>query len=298
MKKVVIIESFTHHIPTGLGFIEGLNQLGYQTYSLPTTHYSINNISEEVDIIINLGWPNINEIKQFKSEFPNTKIAILIDGWNDCVLDLKQEVDVWFGLSYKADLLDIIYQSYGLTLHHIPLGASSERFKPLNIEKQYDLSFIGQFGKTGHGYRHEDIYLYPLMDLGLKGLYSGFDGYPFVLHTDLNKIYNQTKININFHYWYQKEQNDNPQAIIDFNGRVFEIALAGGFQLCDHPYIKEYLGNGIIYSDKENWKETFNYYLNNPEEREYLSKIAQQNVLQNHTWKSRMELLINILEKL
>ncbi len=292
--KFVIVESFNHPIPTGLGFIEGLTQLGHEVYGLPTTHYSINDLIDYTDCLIILGWPNTQNIIQFKNKFPETKIIVVGFGWNDVVLELKDYVNIWMEHTYKHDLADEIYKQHGLILHHIPLGASL-KFKPLGIEYQYDLSFIGKFGQQGHGYRYEDKYLYPLMGKGLKGFYSGFNGYPTIPHDALNEIYNSTKININFHYWYQKCQINDPQTTIDFNGRVFEIALAGGFQLCDHPYMEEYFGEGIITSSKEKWEETFNFYLNNDEIRREISIKAHQNALQNHTWKNRMQQLINIL---
>lgn len=293
--KFVVVESFTHHIPTGLGFIEGLTQLGHEAYALPNNQYNINQINELVDCLIFMGWPNVQEVIKFKQKWPQTKIIVVGFGWNNIVEELKDYVDVWIEHTLKHDLADEIYKQHDLILHHIPLGASSDRFKPLNIEQQYDLSFIGQFGGQGHGYRHEDIYLYPLMKKQLKGFYSGFDGYPFVPHTQINEIYNSTKINVNFHYWNQKCQTDDLQTRIDFNGRVFEIALAGGFQLCDHPFIKDYFGEGIATASPELWEEAFDFYLNNSDIRKEFIIKAQQTALENHTWKNRMKQLINIL---
>lgn len=291
----IIVESFSHHIPTGLGFIEGLTQLGHNAYALPTTQYNINQINQELDVVILLGWPNVKDVVEFKQSHPLTKIIVVGFGWNDIVLELKDYIAVWMEHTYKHELADKVFKQHGLTLHHIPLGASSERFKPLNIEKQYDLSFIGQFGRQGHGYRHEDVYLYPLIKRQLNGFYSGFDGHPSIRHTQINEIYNSTKINVNFHYPYQKQESENMAESIDFNGRVFEIALAGGFQLCDHPYIRDYFGEGIVTATHSHWEEVFDYYINNPTLRVELAHQAQQTALANHTWKSRMQQLISIL---
>ena len=133
------------------------------------------------------------------------------------------------------------------------------------------------------------------MKKSLQGFYSGFNGHPYIFHTQINEIYNSTKVNINFHYWDQKCQIKDPQTRIDFNGRVFEIALAGGFQLCDHPFIKDYFGEGIVSSSPELWEETFDFYLNNDNARNDLVIKAQKVALENHTWKSRMQQLVNIL---
>lgn len=293
----VVVDTYNHHIPTGLGFLEGLRYLGHNAYSLINPPHNINQIDQKVDCLVILGWPDPEEVINFKQTYPDTKIVVVMFGWNDVVLQLKDYVDVWMEHTYKHDLADEMFYRHGLKLHHIPLGASIDRFKPLNIKKEYDLSFVGQFGERGHGYRHEDVYLYPLMNLNSKGFYSGFEKYPNVQHTQLNEIYNTTKININFHYAYQKQQTSNITDCIDFNGRVFEIALAGGFQLCDHPYIQQYFGEGIACSSAESWTDTFNYYLNNPDSRNDLSLKAQQTALKNHTWKARMQQLIDTIYK-
>jgi hypothetical protein len=296
IKNFTVIESFTHYIPTGLGWIEGLDQLGHNVYAIPTTHYDYSTMSlEDIDWTIFMGTPDLQKLSQFKQLNPDTKVIIVCFGWDNIYLDLKNYVDVWVEHTYKHDLVDAKFEEYGMKLHHIPLGASNRVFTSLEIEKIYDLSFIGQFGEKGHGYRHQDHYLYPIIKLGLNGFYSGFDGYDCIKHETINQIYNQSKINLNFHYQYQKEQTTDLSTSIDFNGRVFEIALAGGFQLCDHPNVNEYFGDGIIYSSKEDWLDTFNFYLKNPYLRKELSLKAQQIALQNHTWKNRMQQLIDIL---
>lgn len=296
MKKIVIAEAFVHFIPTGLGFAEGLSELGCEVYALSTVTNRISDLDQEVDCLIHLGWPDENDVISLKTKYPNIKIVIVGFGWNDLCMRLKNYVHLWIEHTWKHELADELFKEHNLTLHHIPLGASTSRFKPLNIDnKHYDLSFVGQFGNSGHGYRHQDFYLTPLMDINLKGFYSGFNNYPPIRHEDLNLIYNQTKININFHYWHQKEQSTDPQTCIDFNGRVFEIALAGGFQLCDHPHIQEYFGDGIIYASKEDWKDVFLYYLHNEQERNKITEKAIKNAVAKHTWKCRMEQLINLL---
>jgi len=295
MSKFIVAESFGHHIPTGLGWIEGLMQLGHTAYGLPTGRFNINDIDELVDYLIILGWPDVDDIIRFKQKSPDVKIIVVCFGWSEVVEKLIDYVYVWAEHTIMHDFADNIFKEHGLTLHHIPLGASTTRFYPLNTELIYDLSFVGQFGQNGHGYRHEDVYLHPLMRNELKGYYSGFSNYPFTAHSDLNTIYNTTKINVNFHYWDQKCQTNDPQTRIDFNGRVFEIALSGGFQLCDHLYARDYFGDGIITASPDEWRETFDYYLNNPIARSEASLKAQQTALQNHTWMCRMKQLIDIL---
>ena len=297
IKNFTIIESFSHFIPTGLGWIEGLTELGHNVYAIPTTQYDYSNmVLDGIDYVVFMGVPNLDQLRTFKNLNLDVSIIVVCFGWSDNYLNFKDCVDIWVEHTYKHDLADSKFNEHGIKLHHIPLGASSRLFTPLtDIDSIYDLSFIGQFGQKGHGYRHQDYYLYPLMKLGLNGFYSGFDGHAHTTHSQLNRIYNQSKINLNFHYQYQKEQTIDQQTSIDFNGRVFEIALAGGFQLCDHPYVNEYFGDGIVYSSKEDWLDTFNYYINDSNLRNEFSLKSQKIALENHTWKSRMSNLIKLL---
>lgn len=295
MNKFIVAESFTHHIPTGLGYIEGLTQLGYEAYALPTGQYKLTDLAQDVDCVVIMGWPNVGEVIEFKQHNPTTKIVVVCFGWSDIVDKLADYVHAWVEHTYKHDKVDEIYKQHGHTLHHVPLGASSTSFYPMNYRSEYDLSFVGQFGQNGHGYRHEDVYLYPLMRKNLTGFYSGFHQYSTVSHSSLNLIYNKTKINLNFHYWDQKQQTEDLQTKIDFNGRVFEIALSGGFQLCDHPHVSSFFGEGIVVATEHDWCDAFDYYLNNQEARQQMAAKAQEVALQNHTWMSRMKQLINIL---
>lgn len=295
MGKFIVAEAYDHLIPTGLGFLEGLNQLGHEVCPLVTSQHNLSHIAKTVDCVILMGWPNHEEVIQFKQKYPDTKVVVVCFGWNDVVDKLAGYVDAWVEHTYKHDLVDEIYKQHGQTLHHIPLGASSTRFFPLSTRLSYELSFIGQFGKNGHGYRHEDVYLYPLMEKNLKGFYSGFHNHPLVLHDALNQIYNETEININFHYWDQKCQTEDLQTRIDFNGRVFEIALSGGFQLCDHPYANLYFGEGIVTATQDEWCDVFDFYKNNAEARLDMISKARETALQNHTWMHRMKQLTSIL---
>jgi spore maturation protein CgeB len=239
--------------------------------------------------------PSKQTLKAFKQNNPNIKVVVVGFQYNPKAIVLRDYVDFWFELHYRHDAMEEFFSYNGLELHMLPLAASEEIFKPLEQKKIYDLSFIGQFGDKGHGYREEDIYLYPLKSLRLKGYYSGFDSFPSTNHEDLNTIYNSTKINLNFHYYYQKNQLENMESRLYFNGRIFELALSGNFQMCDLPHIVDYFKDGVTFTSKEDWKDTFNYYLHNTEAREKQAKIARDIALEKHTWKSRMKQFLKII---
>jgi spore maturation protein CgeB len=292
----VIYEPFLHFVPTGEGWIEGLVKNGHQATALSSFIYKLHTlVISNADCIIIMELPHKQSLEAFKQNNPDIKVVLVGFQYDPEAILLKDYVDFWFELHYKHDAMEEFFNYNGLELHMIPLAASEDIFKPLQQKKIYDLSFIGQFGNKGHGYREEDTYLYPLKSLGLKGYYSGFDSFPQTAHEDLNVVYNSTKVNINFHYYYQKNQFQNLESKLDFNGRVFELALSGNFQLCDLPHVSDLFENGVTFTSKEDWKDTFNYYLHNTEAREEQARIARNIALEKHTWKSRMKQFLEII---
>ncbi len=295
--KVVVTETFLHHIPNGAGWIEGIEALGHTCYGLQSHLYNINDIDEQVDVVVFMGMHTVKleDVIKFKDKYPNTKLVAVCYGFEEYYLTLKPYIDLWVEHNFKHDLVDNLFKQEGMKLVHIPLGSSINKFKPLDISKDYDVSFIGQFGNAGHGYREQDYYLDPVLNLNLKGLYSGFYNYPQIGSDQLNASYNSTKVNLNFHYPNQKIQTDLQSDSIDFNSRVFDIALSGNFQLCDHPYIGGLFEDGVAYTSKEDWIDTLQYYLNNETARLEMANKAYKICLEKHTWKSRMSDFINYI---
>jgi len=295
--KIVVTETFQHFLPTGNGWIEGLQQLGHETFGLQSHIYSINAINEEMDIVVFMGMHTVklDDIIKFKDKYPNTKLVAVCYGFEEYYLTLKPYIDLWVEHNYKHDLVDNMFKQEGMKLVHIPLGSSLTKFGPVDTIKDYDVSFIGQFGDRGHGYREQDYYLDPVLNLNLKGIYSGFYNYTHIISDQLNSAYNLSKVNLNFHYPSQKVQTNLQSDSIDFNSRVFDIALSGNFQLCDHPYVGELFEDGVKHTSKEDWIDSLQYYLNNETARLEMAEKAYKICLEKHTWKSRMNDFINYI---
>lgn len=295
--KILVTETFLHPMPNGKGWLEGINQLGHEGYALQSHLYTINQIDEAMDVIVFMGMHTVNleHIADYKTRFPATKMVAVCYGFDESYLNLTPYIDLWVEHNYKHDIVDTMFQQNNMKLVHLPLASSTEMFSKLNTPKTYDVSFVGNFG---HGYREQDIYLDPIIKLGVSGFYSGFYDYPTVLPQQLNSIYNNSKVNLNFHYQHQKTQSDKQSDSIDFNSRIFDIALSGNFQLCDHPYTSLVFEDGVKYTSKEDWMDAFNHYLHNENDRLDMAQKAQTICLQKHTWKARMEEFINHINQL
>jgi spore maturation protein CgeB len=191
------------------------------------------------------------------------------------------------------------FNENGFEWYNIPLAANHKFFNKLSLPKIYDACFIGNLS---HGYRYEDKYLYPILDnpqykcllggMTYKNYTTGF--IPYEKH---NPIRNQTKINLNFHVPYQIPGKGEFPDRSDCNQSVFNIALSGNFQLCDHPLALEYFKGNVVVGDENNWLELFEYYLNNEQEREELAYNARQICLEEHTWLARMKEFIILIKK-
>ena len=298
--QIIIYESFQHFIPTGKGWSSGFRKLGHQCYELPSITYSILDLDQDVDLLV-LFDPNatrINDILEFKKIHLKCKIIFLCSTYYEWYQKIEEYIDIWAVVRHNNLKLQELFEARKLKFVHIPLAANEDLFYPIPEKKEFDVSFIGQLC---HGDRGENHYLFPVIDKKYKGFYSGFSykniQYPFYTHNSLNLVYNKTKVNLNFHYPHQKNKiQTDINTYLDFNGRVFEIALSGNFQLCDNEYVNDIgFKDGVIIGNENNWLELIEYYLKNEDLRIKCASKAKETALQYHTWTKRMESVINIL---
>jgi spore maturation protein CgeB len=104
------------------------------------------------------------------------------------------------------------------------------------------------------------------------------------------KIYNASKISLNFH---------RPQMIEASNQKVFEISACESFQLVyKMKSIEEYFeidSEIVCYTTIEELEDKMKYYLNNESEMAEISKKARKKVLSRHTYEHRMSQAIEII---
>ena len=284
-------------MPNGRGWLEGVNQLGHEGYGLQSHLHTINQVDQAIDVIVFMGMHTVNleHITDYKNRYPDTKMVAVCYGFDQSYLSLRPYIDLWIEHNYKHDIVDNLFEENEMKLIRLPLAASTDLFKKLSVPKTHDVSFIGNFS---HGYRGQDVYLDPILKLGLKGIYGGFYNYPNIPPEQLNLVYNSSKVNLNFHYESQKVQSSNQSDSIDFNSRIFDIALSSNFQLCDHPHTSHMFEDGVVYADKDGWLDTFHYYLNNEDARLEMAQKAYDICLKKHTWKARMNDFLKYVNEL
>lgn len=107
--------------------------------------------------------------------------------------------------------------------------------------------------------------------------------------TDLPKLYNASKINLNICLGKTAP-----------NLRFFEILACGGFLLTNYLDDLEKLfeldKEIVCYRDAKELREKAKYYLAHPKEREEIARRGHERVLREHTYKNRMKEMIDILK--
>lgn len=110
---------------------------------------------------------------------------------------------------------------------------------------------------------------------------------------EINKIYNSSCICLNMHHRQSKE---------GMNPRTFEILGAGGFQLVDYKSKMDDvfdIGNEIIcYYNESDLLNKIRYYLENEDERKRIAKKGYDLVKKKHTYKHRVETILNDMKKI
>ena len=139
---------------------------------------------------------------------------------------------------------------------HVCEGYDGSVDKPYDIEKQYDISFIGNV----YGDRQKMINSIKYKVHLINNAYG----------SDHAKAVSRTRINLNFC------TGDGA------SDRVYKILAAGGFLLSnDWAKRKEYLTNGrdvVIFDSVEDLNRKIIYYLDNPELRNQISEYGRQAV--------------------
>lgn len=115
-------------------------------------------------------------------------------------------------------------------------------------------------------------------------------------HTTFMKIVAGSKINLNLH---SSAQHDGVDPKCDaLNPRIFEIAAAGGFQLCDPCQgLDAHFSEDEVptYRSLPELRDKIDHYLAHPEERAAIAQRARERVLAEHTYAHRAQRMLDLI---
>lgn len=174
----------------------------------------------------------------------------------------------------------------GINAHWVPFACDPQLHNPRQLEKIYDLGFVGTEGK---GYRPR-----LLNKLRQKYPNSFINKADF---TELDKIYSQSKIGFNYAIRHQGKKTG-------CNMRFFEVLCSKSLLLTNWILdcnIKE-LGfeNGkhlVMYRNRWQLFKLIDYYLKNDLEREKIAQMGYDLVLTRHTYKHRVEQMLRLIRE-
>lgn len=180
----------------------------------------------------------------------------------------------------------------------VPFATDSERFYPQYVTEgsyhQVAVSFVG------NNHRREECFR-PALGLGLKVWgkevwSSSFElaCQGFLPLEDMPLVYTNSKINLDVHL-----PDHNYFGVI--NERVFSVLACGGFLISDSSWgVQEIFGDSVVIMEVggNNLSDKIEYYLENIQERSEKASKGREIVLNNHTYKHRVEIVLNYVKEI
>lgn len=251
----------------------------------------------------------------YSNEDGDEDIIIVLRGLREYKTD-KKHINLMWNISHPDKILLSEYKKYDIVF------ISSLKFarklnkkintpvKPLlqctdpdifypkkNNKYNEDVLFVG---KTRNVYREiiKDI-LKTNHDFTVYG--EGWDTYidekyikgKFIQNNELKEAYSSCKILLNDH-WEDMKKEDFP------SNRLFDALACETFIISDQIPSTESIfeGNIVTYENSEDLDKKITYYLEHEDERKNKAKKGRELVLKHHTFKNRVESILDALKKL
>jgi spore maturation protein CgeB len=195
-------------------------------------------------------------------------------------------------------------------------------YKPLNAEKKYDVSFVGQ----PHGNRKKIIDNIRKAGININCWGRGWEN-GRISQEEMIKVFSQSRINLNLtkasvdsliksiaRIFLKKEKEsikiESPRYWIDnlksalakqreqIKGRNFEIPGCGFLLTGEADNLQDYYVKGkeiAVYKNNADLIDKIRYYLNNKEEREEVAKAGLKRTLQEHTYEKRFNDIFKVI---
>lgn len=181
------------------------------------------------------------------------------------------------------------YKELGLRVIKSQWASTPDYYKKTACQFLYDVSFVG--GK--YGKRQENIEYLIKAGIPINIFGKGFND--FLAFDKMIKVFNESRINLNF--------SDSPHEGfgLQIKGRVFEIAMCGGFLLTEYTEgIEEYFEIGkeiVCFTSLDEAVEKIKYYLTHEDARRKIAEAGHIRALKDHTWRERLETIFNQIEQ-
>ena len=184
------------------------------------------------------------------------------------------------------------YRALKIPYYHLPFASDPEVMRPLSVPKLYDVIFVGDPASGTGRSKYVDALLSQASDRKLMFIGPGWERYGFPRQSvawgdTLNVFYNLARVCVNIH---NDQQNQGPDARLDANNRLFDLAMAGCFQVSNAPQIvRSYFSaeEVVAAESPEQWVAEVVFHLNHPNMREPYQRAARKRACAEHTWAHR-----------
>ena len=197
----------------------------------------------------------------------------------------------------------------GLTnVLYMPYGFDKEKYYKLKKRKKYNVTFMGS---AQTNFLPEDDARVKILDelkrFDIRVFGNGFNGRldksiktkHFSTHEDMNKVYNQSRINLNIPLI-----NSTLPEFINKNhpkNRFYEIPGSGNFLFCGYDdEFNEQLQEDVhcvYYRDINDMCSKIDYYLTHEKEREEITRAGHEYALKHHQTVFRFRDMMRIIEQ-
>ncbi|WMT49132.1 MAG: glycosyltransferase [Thermoplasmatales archaeon] len=170
---------------------------------------------------------------------------------------LKRELKHFKSVFTASNKKSFYYKLGAKHVWTVPWACDPEFHKKINIQKRFDVSFIG----TAYWERRKIIRRLSEVEVFGDFWYGmGEHSHAPVYGNDFIKTINETKINLNLQSKVSIKA-DAPTM------RTFELAGCGGFQISDYMHsLKDYFPMIPTFKDENELKNLISYYIDNEEE--------------------------------
>lgn len=181
------------------------------------------------------------------------------------------------------------YVGEGAAAYYFPEAADPEIYRPLDVTKDIDVSFVGGW----YGARRDLILQLRAVGIRVECFGPGTDN-GTLTREEMVRVFNRTRVNLGFGGIGETE------AITHLKGRDFEIPMSGNayLTLFDHELTSHYLiGDEIAcYRNAIDCAELIRMLLEDAVRRDRLAERGRRRALEDHTWTRRVEDLLAWLD--
>lgn len=228
--------------------------------------------------------------------------GISFDKW----VDSYKIFDVCF---LRCHLAFNLAKAAGLTdVYFMPYGFDKDKYYKINIKKKYNVSFMGS-AQTSKSPEEDDRAqtINALKDFNIKvfgkslktRVSKSIKVSGFRTHRKMNKVYNQSKINLNLalvNSPLPEFANKN-----QIKSRFYEIPGSGNFMISGYADIFEsQFKDGIhcsYYHNIDDLCSKVEYFLTHEKEREEIARAGYEHALKNHQTIFKIRDMINIIKE-